>query len=53
MDRAAQALLLTNLPVARIGENCGYQNSGYFFRVFKKKFGCTPNQFRTLKSSKN
>lgn len=53
MDRAAQELLLTNLPVARIGENCGYQNSGYFFRVFKKKFGCTPNQFRTLKSSKN
>ena len=52
MDRAAQALLLTNLPVAKIGENCGYQNSGYFFRVFKKKFGCTPNQFRTLKTSR-
>ncbi len=51
MDRAAHALLLTNLPVAKIGEQCGYQNAGYFFRVFKKKYSCTPTQFRTLKAN--
>ena len=46
LDKVVEELINSDEPVAKIGEDNGYQNSGYFFRVFKKKFGCTPSEFR-------
>ncbi len=35
-----------DLKPNEIGEMVGYRNSGYFFRVFKKVTGSTPNAYR-------
>ena len=31
--------------IAEIGELCGFEDSLYFSRVFKKHFGCSPSAF--------
>lgn len=38
------------LSIADIGEMCGYYDSRYFSRVFKKQVGVTPEVFATNKS---
>lgn len=43
------ALLLINSPHLKIGdiaESLGYVTPSYFTRIFKKKYGCTPEQYR-------
>ena len=46
MEKARQLLSDTELPVNEIAELVGYTNSTYFYRVFKKTNGITPNEFR-------
>ena len=36
----------TSLTISAIIEEVGYENSSYFYRVFKSKYGYTPKQFR-------
>jgi len=43
---ARRMLLNTNLTVAEIGFDLGYSEKSYFSRVFKKKTGTTPTEFR-------
>lgn len=35
-----------NLKVSEIAQQCAFQDPGYFIRVFRKHYGCTPNKFR-------
>lgn len=35
-----------NLPISDIALRCGFDNSNYFSRIFKKQLGITPTQFR-------
>lgn len=47
--RLSQALFYltnTNISVADIGENIGYDNLSYFHKIFRKKYGMTPKQYR-------
>ena len=44
--RACELLLTTNLSIQEISEQCGFCNSSYLIRVFKKKYSTTPNGFR-------
>lgn len=46
MAYAARLLLTTDQPVEAIGLACGFENQGYFFRLFKNHHGTTPYQFR-------
>lgn len=46
MERAKSYLTDSDLSVAVIAKNVGYEDSQYFFRVFKKTTGMTPLQFR-------
>ncbi|WFR55748.1 AraC family transcriptional regulator [Anaerocolumna sp. AGMB13025] len=46
MNRARELLLGTQLPVNEIAERVGYSGSTYFYRVFKKENGVTPNEYR-------
>ena len=32
----------SNVPVAKIGERSGFDESGYFGKVFRKNMGCSP-----------
>jgi two-component system response regulator YesN len=46
MEKACSMLKNTRMKVHEIAESCGYPDSKYFFRVFKKRFGVTPEVFR-------
>lgn len=46
LDHACTYLRMTAMSIQLISERCGYTSAGYFNRVFKKKFGITPGQYR-------
>ncbi len=46
MNRARELLKNTDFSVNEIAEKVGYSNSTYFYRVFKKENGVTPNEYR-------
>lgn len=43
MDRAMDMLKHERMPVAEVAESVGYENSGYFSKVFKNYFGVVPS----------
>jgi len=47
MNQAAYLLENTKLPVADIGFSVGYENTGYFYRVFERHYGLSPKQYRS------
>ena len=46
LEQAAYLLTNTPLPVDAVRENIGYDNSSYFYRRFREKYGCSPAEFR-------
>ena len=46
LDYASELLLHTDHPVTEIGYEVGFDNLSYFYRLFKARTGCAPNQFR-------
>ncbi len=46
IDEAKRLLLETNMTVSEISDLVGYQDPSYFTKVFKKREGVTPTQFR-------
>jgi len=51
LDFASRELRMTNRPILDITLDCGLENLGYFYRIFKKRFGLTPRQFRLQKDA--
>jgi AraC-like DNA-binding protein len=51
MARAKELLAGTDLSVAEISERAGFSSSSYFFKVFRKMNGMTPNEFRENKGA--
>ena len=43
---ASQMLLVTGDSILEIAEKTGFENLSYFNRVFKRKYGVSPGQFR-------
>lgn len=52
MNKAAQRLAETGLPLDRIAKQVGYTNGHYFRRVFAQHFGCSPSEFRKSGANK-
>ena len=46
LDFCKQQLTETKQPIKRIYKIAGYSNYSYFFTLFKKKTGLTPNQYK-------
>lgn len=44
--RADKLLATTCMQIAEIAEECGFANPEYFIRLFKKRRGITPGQYR-------
>jgi AraC-like DNA-binding protein len=46
LGHATRLLIDTTLNIAEISFKCGFNNLSYFNRIFKKKYQCTPKEFR-------
>lgn len=46
IEKAKSFLIMTDKSILEISEAVGYEDSGYFIRVFKKITGKTPKQYR-------
>ncbi|WP_274652894.1 AraC family transcriptional regulator [Paenibacillus humicola] len=46
LQESVKLLTTTNHTVAQIGESIGLENCSYFCKIFKKKFGLSPHQYR-------
>lgn len=47
LEHSMQLLAMTNLGINEIASLCGFSNGNYFTKVFKKKLGFTPSNYRT------
>ncbi|MFC3196715.1 two-component regulator propeller domain-containing protein [Parapedobacter deserti] len=47
LRQATQLLINTQLTVNEIFYQTGFNNQSYFFREFKKQYGCSPNEYRS------
>lgn len=48
LSRAAYLLLDRNLTVAQVAERVGYDDPFHFSKLFKKRYGQSPKQFRSV-----
>lgn len=46
LTKAASLLQETRLPVQDVISAVGYENTSYFYRVFRERFGCSPRDYR-------
>lgn len=46
IKQAKRLLMNTNLTVKEVGISCGYRDTSYFIRVFKRFTGTTPSDYR-------
>jgi len=46
-EKAKELLRDTNIRIFKIAKSLGYSNTKYFFRIFKKLAGCTPEEYRS------
>lgn len=46
LAKAEHLLLNTEMSIEEIAENIGYQNRGFFYRIFEKRNGVTPAEYR-------
>jgi AraC-like DNA-binding protein len=46
IDRAKRLLAHSELPLIKIGEQCGFQDNNYFTRLFKRQTSFTPGEYR-------
>ena len=46
LNYATDLLINTNRPVIDIALDCGFNNVNYFYRLFKRKHGDSPNSYR-------
>ena len=46
LQQAAWLLSETLLPVETVMTNIGYDNSSFFYRKFREKYGCSPKNYR-------
>ncbi len=53
LEEAKQMLETSELPIEAIASETGYEDTSFFGRLFRRKVGLTPNQYRTRFSSLN
>jgi AraC-like DNA-binding protein len=47
LNKAKEMLKRNSDSIASIALDCGYNDPGYFARVFKQEYGVTPQEWRT------
>jgi AraC-like DNA-binding protein len=46
ISKAAELLENSAMTISQIGDLCGFDDSNYFSRVFRKRMGCSPRPYR-------
>ncbi|RYY61914.1 MAG: response regulator [Chitinophagaceae bacterium] len=46
LNQSKELLKVASNSIASVALDCGYNDPGYFARVFKQEFGCTPQEWR-------
>lgn len=46
IERSLEALAFGDMPIGRVSEEAGFSDSNYYTKVFQKKMGCSPRQYR-------
>lgn len=46
IEKTLELLTTTRKPINDISKQCGFGNENYFYYLFKKTYGVTPNQYR-------
>ena len=46
IEKAAELLISTDRKLSDIGAECGFQETSFFAKTFRKLKGCTPGEFR-------
>ncbi len=46
LEQAKKLLVSTRLPISQVIQECGFSNQQYFFDLFKRSVGYTPQKFR-------
>lgn len=49
MNKAAELLTSSNESISKIAEQIGIVNENYFYKLFKKAYGCTPREYSNNK----
>lgn len=49
LNKAKELLMNPSLSIAAIALDCGYNDPGYFARIFKQEIGMTPQEWRNSK----
>lgn len=48
IEKAVKLLLSTDSSIEEIAAMCGFENTGFFIRVFKKQMSTTPHNYRKI-----
>lgn len=48
LEKAQEKLSVERLKIHEVAEQCGFYDSQYFCKVFKKKYGKTPGEYKRL-----
>lgn len=46
IQKATELLISTNETIAKIGAQCGFQDTSYFIKTFRVQKKCTPSEYR-------
>ena len=46
LEKAEHLLTTSPKSVEEIADIVGYHNKGYFYKIFQKRYGMTPSQYR-------
>lgn len=46
LAKAASLIIHTDKPITRISEELGFTNRYHFYKIFRVKYGMTPNEYR-------
>ncbi len=46
LDTALELLNNTDMPITKIADTIGYENTSYFHKIFKEKYGVSPKKYR-------